>query len=856
MGVYPKKRRKFALVECKVVTSLLVLILVASLCQTVFSMVEPSSAEMAERDRWLAAAFPGIELSPASDVGLVVKSNLIPVQLNARIGEPFTIGKTRYEQGLFCHAYSDILVRLPAPAQTLEAVVGVDSNGAGTVVFVVKKSKDELFRSPVIKKGQEGTAMKVSLDSAREFSLIVEDGGDGIPFDQAVWADAKVTLQNGETIWLSDLPILEGQPTITYPQQLPFSFVYNGKPSAELLSNWKGKTNTQKLDENRTQSTLTYIDPATGLEVRCVVVRYNDFPTVEWTLYLKNTGSADTPLLENIQALDTTFQRYVFDTNSTWGEFTLHYNKGEFASVESYQPLTNVLAANEKLQLAPTGGRGTQHQMSFYNLSWHSEGVICVLGWPGQWATEFVRDEKANLATRGGQELTHLKLHPGEEIRTPLVVLQFYKGQWWRAQNIWRRWMLTHNVPRVNGQLPQPIMSAYAGRIYSEMVNADEQKLKDYMDRYIEEDIKPDYLWVDAGWYVDSHEKGWPFVGTWEVDTKRFPGGLRPLSDYAHAKGVNFLLWFEPERVHSGTWLATEHPDWVIGGANGGLLDLGNSKAWDWLTNHISNLIKTEGIDYYRQDFNIDPLNYWRGNDAEDRQGITENKHVVGYLTYWDELLRRHPHLRIDSCASGGRRNDLETLRRSVPLWRTDYPLNAIISQCQTYGISTWIPYYGSGQLACEGSYHGTGWTPVVPYAFWSDITPSLMCGFDIRVKDIDYPQLQKLFTYWRQTVIQNFYGDYYPLTSHSTSSDACMAWQFNRPESGEGLVQAFFRPETTILGLRLKLHGLIPDAVYEISYYDRDEKNSLSGEELMTNGLKVYSDSLPEAAVISYKKQ
>jgi hypothetical protein len=54
-------------------------------------------------------------------------------------------------------------------------------------------------------------------------------------------------------------------------------------------------------------------------------------------------------------------------------------------------------------------------------------------------------------------------------------------------------------------------------------------------------------------------------------------------------------------------------------------------------------------------------------------QGMTENLYVQGHLAFWDELLRRHPHLRIDSCASGGRRNDLETMRRAVPLLRSDF---------------------------------------------------------------------------------------------------------------------------------------------------------------------------------------
>ena len=51
----------------------------------------------------------------------------------------------------------------------------------------------------------------------------------------------------------------------------------------------------------------------------------------------------------------------------------------------------------------------------------------------------------------------------------------------------------------------------------------------------------------------------------------------------------------------------------------------------------------------------------------------------------------------IDSCASGGRRNDLETLRRAVPLLRSDYIMEPVGNQCHTYGIAFWYPYYGTG---------------------------------------------------------------------------------------------------------------------------------------------------------------
>ena len=156
----------------------------------------------------------------------------------------------------------------------------------------------------------------------------------------------------------------------------------------------------------------------------------------------------------------------------------------------------------------------------------------------------------------------------------------------------------------------------------------------------------------------------------------------------------------------AGTWLATEHPDWILGGS---LLNLGNPEAFKWLVNHIDKIITDEGIDLYRQDYNIDPLPGWRSGDTKDREGITENKYVMGYLAYWDALLERHPGMLIDSCASGGHRNDLETMRRAIPLLRSDYLFEPVGQQGHTYGLSFWIPFHGTAYCPSNSS-HGWGY--------------------------------------------------------------------------------------------------------------------------------------------------
>ena len=813
--------------------------------------VQPTVDERATARQWADIAFGGAQTPLPLSPGIEIVTNYDPVQKKARFGKPLKVNELTYTRGLFCHANSKIIVRLPEKGATFAAIAGADNNeqtsgGRGSVIFSVSVDGKQAFKSDVLHGGDLGVQVKVDLAGAREFIIEVSDAGDGISCDQADWADARVYLESGEVIWLDDLPMASG-PVLLEPGAAPFSFTYGGKASHDFLASWKVERATRKLDDLRTEYTVDYTDPDTGLAVRCVGIAYGDFPTVEWTLYFKNTGAADTPIIEGIRALDIGMQR------GDRTEFTLHHFTGSECKATDYGPNASPLAANSNTRFAAAGGRPSNGVMPYFNIeSSCGDGLIAVVGWPGQWAAEFVRDAAKGLRIWAGQELTHFTLHPGEEIRTPMIVLQFWQGDWVRAQNVWRRWMMAYGMPKPGGKLPPPMTLGCSSRAYEEMIKADDQKQIMFIDRYLEEKIKIDYWWMDAGWYIQK--SGWPQVGTWEVDPVRFPNGFKPISDHAHANGIKILVWFEPERVAAGTWITENHPEWVFGGAAGGLLNLGNPDAWNWLTNHIDKLLTDQGIDLYRQDFNMDPLELWRKNDTEDRQGITEIKHVTGYLAYWDELRRRHPDMLIDSCASGGRRNDLETMRRAVPLWRSDYAFEPIGHQCMTYGISFWLPFHGTGTVASvDAPYYGGGLTPVDPYAFWSNTCPSINCGFDMRVHEIDYAALRALFAEWRQ-MAPNYYGDYYPLTPYTTDPGAWIGWQFDRPEEGQGVIQIFRRAQSNYLSAAFPLNGLDPEANYEINQLGTDTKQTLSGKELMENGLVIALTNKPSAAAITYK--
>ena len=569
-------------------------------------------------------------------------------------------------------------------------------------------------------------------DWVGQFTIKVEKN-DTAPANWLLWASTaaamKIGPNNSDGTWKKRFDVTDAKPL--------FSFVYSGQSSDKLLKNWKFRAEHRRLDENRFAHVLTWLDPQTGLEVCWDGLEFTDFESIEWTVYLKNTGTAETPIIEDFKALNIDLYR------SQGQEYVLRHWKGTMVNAEDFAPGSTVLGVGQKLNFRPGGTRmtGTAGEWPYYNLDLGDEGILLGIGWPGRWYASFQRNGDTGLKVTAGQEVTHFKLLPGETVRTPLIVIQFWKGgDWIDAQNTWRRWMVKHNLPHRNGKpLPLPMLNACSSHQFAEMTKANEQNQIEFIDSYLQKGLELDYWWMDAGWYVGAAEKGWPWTGTWEVDRRehRFPRGLRAISDHAHSRGVDTIVWFEPERVAAGTWLAMEHPNWILGGSDGGLLNIGNHEAWNWLVNHIDKMITDEGIDCYRQDYNINPWTYWKKNDSPDRQGITENKYVMGYLAYWDELRRRHPGLLIDSCASGGHRNDLETMRRAVPLLRSDYLFEPVGQQGHTYGLSFWIPFHGTGYCASNttGWGWGTGGVSYGPYARRSNMCPSNTACFRLSGK-------------------------------------------------------------------------------------------------------------------------
>ncbi len=656
-------------------------------------------------------------------------------------------------------------------------------------------------------------------------------------------------VQPGEvdrvSIWIKE--------NLLSPDNLSYSFLYGGKRIAGQEPGWLFEQSSSKLDPYRTQYLTALTDPQTGLAVRCIAVQNHKYPVVEWTLWLENTGTADTPQLSDVRAVDTVLIQPDPVAKARYEPaMKLHYFMGDYFSPNGYEPIEHIFYDNaqcDTLTLSPKGGRPTNMAFPYYRIQGEKTGALFVVSWQGQWETTFTAFgngavHKDGLRVAARQQFLQAKLLPGEKIRTPMIVIMPYAGtDEVRAQNLWRRWFIEFNMPRVEGELIKPFYSNYSGRVFQEMVNATEENQKQYADLFLDNGVGFDYLWMDAGWYDLGTTGSWGSTGTWKPDRKRFPGGIRAVSDYIHQRGVKALLWFEPERVASGTELADEHPQWLL---DGKLLDLGNPEARQWITRRVNSLIISEGIDLYRQDFNMDPLEHWRSNEQADRQGIRENRHCRGYLQFWDDILAENPGIIIDSCASGGRRNDLETMRRSLPLHKTDYPYwDLTVKQGMHHSLFQWFPFFGS--------MNGPGDQSDIIY-HRSALLLSYQGCENVFAEGFDFRKLAVWMQEWRETA-HCMYGDYYPLTPYSRDERDWIGWQFHLPGSGEGMVQLFRRSQTPFTSGLFKLKGLDAEASYTLKNYNSCEATRLQGEHLMNTGLAVALGKCPDSALYYYHR-
>ncbi len=558
-------------------------------------------------------------------------------------------------------------------------------------------------------------------------------------------------------------------------------------------------------------------------------------------LRLKNTGAANSGQITKVNTVDLRIS----------SSQAPHYHslRGDSKGAESFMPIDFPLT--EKYHEEPLGGRSSNTSgFPYFDLSYDGKTDVFAIGWTGQWRKDISPAEDGFCVQISLCDCDFYLL-PGEEVRFPSVLI-LHGTDAPNARRAFRRLLLDHFSP-VSPKLPVAVQCY--DRYFSppsDDIPADESWASEQGQiRTIEAAKKLQYIdtmWIDAAWFEKGYFGG---VGNYNC-SDGFPNGLRPIADHAHESGMDFLVWFEPERADSGTQWHTQEPKRLTINETHPhtLIDLGDDGARQRMTDNLIHLISEYGIDIFRQDFNVDPLDFWRASDTEGRKGITEMKYVAGLYKMWDQLRETFPNLLIDNCASGGRRLDLEMCMRAVTLWRSDTGCHpdgteyrtSIWNHNQILGLSQYIPYH-----ACAI------WEPDA-YIVRSTATHGIACNFDIFNPNFDFAkatqclaEVQQLKHYWN--------GDFYPLTEATQDESVWSAYQLALPDSG--VIYAFRRAQCKQSTLTFPLSAICKGKQYRLTFIDEyfNCREEICSGEALLSGLEVFIENPRNSMVITYRE-
>ena len=587
-----------------------------------------------------------------------------------------------------------------------------------------------------------------------------------------------------------------------------------------------------------------------------------EFGEIEYTLWFANPGQSPSKPLANLYA----YRAAVPGANPRLRGI-LGDHRNFYAAYDS-----DLMA--EPRGFRSVNGRATHIVFPYFDLVHGDGGTLMALGWAGTWEAGFLAMNGETHVFAKTCSGLNAAILPGERIRTGLVVLLSYAGRDAdRATNRWRAWFMKYNFPKANadGDAIQPFSTTcFAGD--TGLPNSDGSiseratTWKRTLDKLAAERVLPDFRWFDAGWYCDPARQTvptdwWGTVGTWELDREKWPGtSFRESNEACHALGLKTLVWFEPERVTHLDDLVRNfgyRREWGIQTGHCITSNLGDDDCLAWTLGRITKMMGDHAVDLYREDNNSDPATAWRILDARDaerlklpRNGINENRCIQGHYKLWDGIIafcaKNGKCTFVDSCASGGGRNDIESMRRGVPFMRSDFDRTTIpMRLSQTWGFCKWIPFHGSSTKDTAGQLEeakGRGSDTYVSRASFLPIYN--LSGRYSHNPDLDFDLMRRNIAEWK-SVRHLLTRDFYTLTPwHSpTFQEGWTAFAYDAPERGESVVLAFRMENAEDPDFFTRLPFVCATSDYTLEDADSGTKRTVSGWALQ-HGLKI---TLPE---------
>ena len=598
------------------------------------------------------------------------------------------------------------------------------------------------------------------------------------------------------------------------------------------------------MKDQALQLDATFEAPSAAIRITRHYAIVSTSPTFEtWTTY---EGVRGPVMVSDL----TRFTAQVPDGRLRW----LSGLQGDSADARNDSAFTlrdEMLAVGGRLSLGAQG-RSSEAAVPLLAIDGVGDEFYMALMWSGAWALQADRTADGLSLSFG---LAPMTTAIGEEpVEGPHILFGAVSGGFMQVAAAIR----SYAVPRLrNGRPFSPLVTFNTWFARGAAIDAD--VVRGEMLRAAP--LGVELFVVDAGWYAGAGAGGrWDFdsgLGSWEPDPVRFPGGLKPLADYAHGLGMKFGIWVEPERVDPSVvggigfderWLATR------GGQYGfdrtAQVCFASEAARRWVLDRLIDFMTRVQPDYLKWD-----NNGWINCDRDGHgHGLTDGNfaHVRGLYGVLAALRERFPQLVIENVSGGGNRLDLGMLRYTDVAWMSDDTVSSAHVRHNVQGLSVLFPpaYLLSFVVESDDEHlHGAA---DLLLSFRSRMQGALGLSFrnegfsdaDLAAMTAEIGLYQRL-----RATLQDASAS---LLSAQASSAGQTGWdvlQERTPDSA--VVVTAVRPDMAADTINVKPIGLGPGTMYAVSSADTGPLGAALGADLMLNGIDLLRSPVTAAHVL-----
>lgn len=591
-----------------------------------------------------------------------------------------------------------------------------------------------------------------------------------------------------------------------------------------------------------------------GFKVEHHTLIYEDTALVEVWLTVRN-ASVEPCRVERIDS---------FSLDIPPAEYKLHYYTSKWG--EEFEGKQVDLTYRTKLE--SRAGRSSNEQHPWFALV--RDGKYALSGsvvWSGNWIFRFEHLDNGGQRICGGLNDWSFEkdLAQGESLESPHVVLVLGEDLNTLSQQ-YARVGRKHWYPRnaLSSRLPVEWNHWWS----YEDKNINEEVFSENIDIAAEMGIE--VCTLDAGWFGPSSAgtHWYEYRGDWHlVNDQRFPTGIRPLSDRAHAKNVAFGLWCEIEGLGANAQLARDHPDYVAmrDGERLGYVCFGNPQVQEWAFRTLSRLIHEYNCDWIKLDFNLDPQAGCSRMDHGHQAGDGLLAHYEGYYKTIERVRKAFPEVILENCSSGGLRIDLGIMRQTYITYLSDpdWPLHdlQIFWGASTMLATDVLLHWGfcDWQLTQHPQQTFDPHSPQLTQTkldYYTRISMLGIFGFSQKLPDLPewVAERWKFQIQLYKDTIRRFVkeADLFRLTDQPKRNGRGERWcafQYSMPDRLEHLLFIFRLPGAR-KAKSIQMLGLQPDRLYSIKGFEGEFQASRTGQELMESGLS-FPDLEEEGSVL-----